>query len=237
MRKLTVLLSSLLLLQQVRGQNKQVSAAGSYYNDTASALYFNSLQETLPLYNGRVFYGYPGIHEHAFYPATGWHNGSVLFDGIWYHNMSIMYDTYMDEVIILHPTSTPVRLISDRIQQFRFENFHFERLGPYTYSGLKNGFYQRMVSGPVTVYVKRSKKIEENIVDLTLERKFVITDQYFAVKEGIYTPIYKQKSMLELVKSKRQGVVQHLKQQNLKFKKDREKAIVEMAEFYNQSSN
>lgn len=235
MRKLTVFLSFLLFLK-VSGQNLQ-SPASRPNADTALGLYLASLEETLPLHNGRVFYGYPGIHENAFYHSTGWHKGSILFDGIWYHDVSLMYDTYMDEVIILHPSSTPVRLISERIQEFRFEDFHFEHLGPRVDIALKNGFYQRVVSGPVTIYIKRSKKIEENIVDLAIERKFISTDQYFVLKDGIYTPVHKQKSLLELVKNKRQGVLQHLKQKGLKFRKNREKAIIEMAEFYNQSPN
>jgi hypothetical protein len=175
--------------------------------------------------------------EHAFFPVSGWQKGSVLFDGIWYHDLSMMYDIYMDEVVILHPSSTPVRLISERVQQFRFMDLYFERLGTANSPQLKTGFYQRMVDGPVTIYVKRTKKIEENIVDLSIERKFIPADHFFALKDGMYTAIYKQKGLLELMKDKRQGVVHHLKQQNLKFKRNREKAIFEMAKFYNQSPN
>jgi hypothetical protein len=143
----------------------------------------------------------------------------------------------MDEVIILHPSSTPVRLISERVQQFRYMDLNFERLGPENSHLLKTGFYQRLVEGPVTIYAKRTKKIEENIVDLAIERKFVPSDHFFVLKNGIYTAVNKQKGLLELMKDKRQGIVHHLKQQNLKFKKNREKAIVEMAKFYNQSPN
>ena len=102
---------------------------------------------------------------------------------------------------------------------------------------MKNGFYQRAIDGPLTIYVKRTRKIEENIVDLAIERKFDNTYLYYALKDSKYTAIGKQKSMLELVRDKRQGVVRHLKQQNLKYRRNRDKAIMEIAAFYNQSPN
>lgn len=235
MKKLTVFLC-LLSFFYAGGQNLQAPAekAGT---DSALNLYFNSLEETLPIHNGRVFYGYPGILEHAFFPSTGWQKGSVLFDGIWYHDITLMYDISQDEVIVLHPSSTPVRLISERVQEFKFNGLNFVRLYPDKDNVIKTGFYQRIVDGPVSILSKRSKKIEENIVDLAIERKFVSGNQFFALRDGIYTPIDKQKPLLELMKDKRQAVVQHLKQQKLKFRKEKEKAIIQMAEFYNQSLN
>ena len=235
MKKLTVYFS-LLFFIEASGQNLQPQP-GATGVDTAVSFYFSSLEQTLPIHNGRVFYGYPGVIEHAFFPTSGWQKGTVLFDGTWYHDLTLMYDIYMDEVIILHPSSTPVRLISERIKEFRYLDLNFERLGPDNSPLLKTGFYQRLVEGPVTIYAKRIKKIEENIVDLAIERKFVSADHFFVLKNGIYTAVNKQKTLLELMKDKKQGVVYHLKQQNLKFRKNREKAIVEMAKFYNQSPN
>lgn len=205
--------------------------------DSAIRLYFNSLEETLPIHNGRVFYGYPGILENAFFPGNGWQKGNILYDGVWYQDVSMMYDAHMDELIILHPSSTPIRLVSERVQEFHFQEHVFVRLESGSSGDIKTGFYQRMVAGPVTILAKRSKKIEENIVDLTLERRFLVTDQYYALKDGVFTLIQKQKTLLELLKEKRQGIVQHLKQQNLKFKREKEKAIIQMASFYNQPSN
>ena len=118
MKRLTALLS-IIILTEASGQNLQppLLKPGA---DTARGLYFKALDETLPIHNGRVFYGYPGVLETAFYPESGWYQGSVLYDGIWYRDVQIMYDTYMDEVVLLHPQGTPLRLISERIQKFEY---------------------------------------------------------------------------------------------------------------------
>ncbi len=204
-------------------------------SDSAAGLYFANQRETLAIHNGRVFYGYPGTVDHAFYPEAGWQNGSVLYDGIWYKDISLMYDIYKDEVVILHPTATPIRLFSERVQQFIFQEQTFVRLNPVKNNILKSGFYQRLAEGNVTIFARRYKKLEENIVDLAIERRFVGFNQYYVLKDGNYYSINKQKSLLDLLKDSRQDIVQHLKQQKLRYKDNKEKAIVQIAEFYNQS--
>lgn len=233
MRKLTAIFL-LLLAGTARSQDHVAAPAAT---DSAVQFYFRTLGETWPIHNGRVFYGYPGHVEHAFFPSNGWQKGSVHYDGVWYNDISLMYDAYMDEVIILHPSSTPIRLVSDRVLEFHYLGLSFVRLEFDNNSSMRTGFYEKLTEGPVTIFVKRTKKIEENIVDLTLEKKFVTAYQFYALKDSVFHSIQKQKSLLEIMKDKRQAVVHHLKQQNIKFRKEKEKAILEMARIYNQSPN
>ena len=59
MKKLTVLLG--LIAYMCAGGQSQLAPAPGITTDSARNLYFNTLEETLPIHNGRVFYGYPGI--------------------------------------------------------------------------------------------------------------------------------------------------------------------------------
>ena len=203
-------------------------------SDSAANFYFVNQRETLAIHNGRVFYGYPGMVNHAFYPEAGWQNGSLLYDGIWYHDISFRYDIYKDELVILHPNNTPVRLFSDRVQEFYFQGQNFVRLSQDKDNIIKSGFYQRLTNGAVTIFARRHKKIEENIVGLAIERKFVSSNRYYVLKDGRYHIINKQKSLLDLLKDNRQNILQHLSQQKLRYKDNKEKAIVEIAKFHNQ---
>jgi hypothetical protein len=208
---------------------------GPVISDSAVNIYFASQSETLAIHNGRVFYGYPGVLGDAFFPETGWQKGSILFDGTWYHDIFLRFDIYKDEVVVLHPNTTPVRIISERVQQFYFHGQDFVRLNPDNDNIIKSGFYQRLTNGAVTIFARRHKKIEENIVELAIERKFVSSSQYYVLKDGIYHVINKQKSLLDLLKDSRQNIVQHLNQQKLRYKNNKEKTIIEIAKFYNQS--
>lgn len=235
MKKLTVfllLISSFYAAgQSLEPRNRKLPEV----EDSAASLYFASQHETLAIHNGRVFYGYPIIQGFAFYPELEMQNGSLLYDGTWYHDISLLYDICKDEVVTLHPNSTLVRLFGERVLQFYFQGQTFVRLNPDKNNVIKNGFYQRLVEGNVTIFARRQKKIEEKIINNELERKFIFSSQYYVLKDGRYHVINKQKSLLDLLKDSRQNIVQHLKKQKLRYKADKEKAIVQIAEFYNQT--
>ena len=204
--------------------------------DSAAVSYFTNQSRTLAIHNGRVFYGYPGMLNYAFYPdETNWQKGSIQYDDTWYHNVSFMYDIFKDEVVILHPNTIPLRLVSGRIQKFSYQDKDFVRLSPDKGNIIKSGFYQRLVEGDATIWVKRSKRIEEKIEGNEIERRFIPADQYFVLKDGNYHVIKKQKTLVGLLKDNKQNIPQYLKQQKLKYKTDKEKTIAAIAKFYNQS--
>jgi hypothetical protein len=208
---------------------------GSTAPDSAANLYFAVLGNASAIYNGRVFYGYPGIKGDAFYPSGGWQKGSVLYDGSWHHDISLMYNIHKDEVVIRHPNSMSVCPFNERVDKFYFGEYAFVRLAPDKDNVIKGGFYQQLSKGKVTIMVARQKKIEENIVDLAVERKFVSSNTYYALKDGHYYLVDKKSSLLNLLKDKRQSIMKQLKKEKLKYKHDPEKTIISMAEFYNQS--
>ena len=78
--------------QSLDPSDKKTSEA----TDNAASLYFNSQSKTLAIHNGRIFYGYPGMIGHAFYPAPVMQTGSLLYDGTWYHDVSFIYDIHKD---------------------------------------------------------------------------------------------------------------------------------------------
>lgn len=206
--------------------------------DSAAASYYSSQSKAFAIYNGRVFYGYPGTIGHAFFPETGseWQTGSVLYDGTWYYQVPLMYDVFKEEVLILQPNGIPVRLFSERVQKFNYQDKSFIRLNPDKDNVLKTGFYQQLTQGDATVLVRRNKIIDEKIEEFEVQRRFVPVDHYYLLKDGNYYVIQNKKTMFRLLKDKKLNMGRHLKKQQLKFKRDKEKAIVAMAIFYNQSN-
>lgn len=193
--------------------------------------------ENLPIYNGRFFYRYsPSIVGIGYFPSDEWQHGSVLYDGDWYHDISILYDVYKDEVIVLHPRIVPLLIFRERIQEFKFSGLRFVRLSPDKDKVIKTGFYQLYVDGPVTIYVRRVRLLKEEISGMQVVNRFETADRFYAMKDGVFYPIHKQNDLLELMKEKRPQVTQYLKQQKLRFKTNREDYIREAALFYNQTS-
>jgi hypothetical protein len=191
--------------------------------------------ETPAIYNGRVFYGYPLINGHAFFSTDTWQKGSVLNDGIWYHDINVMFDITQQILNVQHPTLIPIQLFSERVKQFNIGEHIFVRLMPDKDNVIKSGFYQQLVKGNVTILASRVKRIEEVTSSMTLEKNFAQVNSYYVLKDGKYQPIKKQNTLLDLLRDSRQAIIRHLKQQDLRFRDNKEKAIVQIAEFYNQS--
>lgn len=202
--------------------------------DSAAHLYFATLGSASAIYNGKLFYSYPGVIGDPFYPSGGWRKGSLLYDGSWYHDMPMMYDIVKDQVVSRHPNTISICLVSERVAKFYYDGQTFVRVITDRDKVLKTGFYQQLIGGKVTIIVARQKKIEEKIVDISLERRFVSVNTYYAFKDGQYYPVTRQKSLLDLLKDKRQSILKHLKKEKLKYRHDPEKTILAIAEFYNQ---
>jgi len=204
--------------------------------DSISNLYFASQKESLPVYSGRVFYPEMMTIGHPFVFSDDWQKGTICYDGICYHDLLFKYDVYHQELLVMTPKIVPVRLVSERVQRFNLGNSTFVRYNPDEDHVLKTGFYQQLETGSITILVHYRKIVQEKIVQVTLERSLISLNSYYALKDGKYYPINSQKSLLSLFGDRRQAVTRHLKQQKVKFKRDKEKAIVLAAKFYNQSN-
>lgn len=204
-------------------------------SDSIDSLGVVTQSETPAIYNGRVFYGYPLINGHAFFSTNTWQKGSVLLDGIWYHDINMMYDINQQILNVQHPTLIPIQLFSERVKQFNVGDQIFIRLTADKDNVIKSGFYHQLVKGNVTIFASRVKRIEETMANMTLEKSFLQINFYYVLKDGKYYPIKKQNSLLDLLRDSKQAIIRHLKQQDLRFKDNKEKAIIQMAEFYNQS--
>src|SRR5690606_6762162 len=110
-------------------------------------------RSTLPIYNGRQFSGSSQQIEGFPYSfSNDWQTGSVLYDGIWYHDLPIMYDAYQDQVVAKRPNGLHFVIISENIERLLLAGHAFVRIP----CGLPTGCYHLVVEAPVTMYVKRS---------------------------------------------------------------------------------
>lgn len=204
--------------------------------DSVINIYFSKQKKELAIYNGRLFRGHEyGIEGHGFYFTSDWQTGNIQYDGIWYNNLPLRYDIYKDEVMVNHPNNIPIILFGERVQQFHFADLHFFRLKTGNKNEPSANIYQLLTDGKIKILARRSKIIEENLENKKVEKKFIDQHRYYLVKDEKYHLVRNQRSMLNLLGNRRQEILKDLRKNNIRFKKDREKAIIHMADFYNQS--
>lgn len=224
----------LFFIYQTNAQTVNLGQNGTLV-DSVMKNFVAEQRDLLPIYSGRLFYTYPAsIEGHAFFDSKDWQNGSVLYDGVWYHNLTMMFELVKEVIIVKHPNGVPISLYSERIQQFNIGKSNFIRLSADKDKVIKPGFYQVMAEGDVTLYARRSKLIEEKIVSNEIERKFVNNHHFYVYTDGVFTSIKKPKSLLALLKEKKQKVTQYMSTQNVSYKKEPERAMLMIAEYNNQ---
>lgn len=210
--------------------------ATSVKTDSVKKIYFSKQWKELAIYNGRLFRGYEyGIEGHGFYFSSDWQIGNIQYDGIWYNDLPLRYDIYKDEVMVNHPNNIPIILFGERVQQFHFAGLHFFRLKTNIKNEHSVGIYQLLSDGKIKLLSRRSKIIEENLENKKVEKKFIDQHKYYLVKDGEYHLVRNQKSVLNVLSDRRQEIIKDLKKNNIRFKTDPEKAIIHIADFYNQS--
>lgn len=197
--------------------------------------YHRYIDKQSRLYNGVEFFGYsPKIEGIPYYLENTWQRGRIVYDGIEYDTVQMMYDIVKDRIVILHFNNFfRVSLFSDKVQRFSVLGHQFVRMerDSARRSPLVTGFYDQLYTGPTSVLARRSKFIEETVKE-TLERKFVEQYAYYVFKDGNYHTVRTQKGLLSLMKDHAREVKQHLRKNKIKFRKDKENAILQAAIHY-----
>ena len=207
--------------------NGEAEAVNNYYN-------FPGLKPAL--YNGPQHYGYsPLVKGFAYYSTNEWTTGSVLYDGLLYRNMPLMYDAYADKLVVKHIYGVSFSPLSDKIQRFTLGNDVFVRLDKSS-GAPDTRFYQLSVDGAAQLYVSRIKILLEKIVDNSVEQSFISKDRFYILKESKFQHISSQSDLLDVLKDKRREVLQHIKSGNVKFRHDPNKVISSAVRYYNEIS-
>jgi len=211
--------------------------------NNAITLYKTSIGNQSPLYNGKEYYFYdPLIKGTAYFmDIKGFTPGSVNFDRGFYDNVPMLYDLYIDEVVVLlYNNFSKFTLVKQKLKSFDFLGHHFININADTIninSGTRSGFYDELYHGKISVLIKRTKNIQNSTGGSGVERYFnAITDLYLK-KDNTYYSVTGQSSLINILKNKRKELQQYIKSNQIKFRDNPEQAIVEIATYYDHLTN
>lgn len=207
--------------------------------DTATNAAYKHRIET----SGDLFYGIEHMvytqqmNGTPYFESSEWQKGSVTYNNVLHEDVMLRYDLLKDELIALHPNGFfPVTVISERVQSFTIGNQQFVFIPEINAAGLSRGFYHVLVDGKLSILVKRSKVIEEKTSVHGVERNVIAKNQYYTLKNGAASTVTGEESVIQLLGEHARAVRTHLRSRNLKFRKQKEIALFEIATYYNQLS-
>jgi len=196
------------------------------------------------LYSGPEYADYTRRYHarigHQFYGAPEPQAGSVDYNGYHYTNLRLAYDVVRDQLLLPQPSSPLLlQLVDERVNGFRLGDHRFVRLVADSASAdvLTTGYYEVLVDSACQVLARRSKRMQQKIVDGSIDVKFTPADKLLVKKGGRYYAVTKKSAALRLFADRSKEMQQYAQAQRLSFKKDRlEASVVQLARYYNRLS-
>ena len=211
-------------------------------NNTVS-LYYSSIGKQSALYNGTEYYFYdPIIKGNAYYAdVNAFTAGSVFYDNIHFSGVPMLYDIYGDQVVVfLYNHFTKYTLIKDKVSNFDFLDHHFVRIDTVTFLNnpvIKPGYYDELYGGHLQILARHSKNIQTSSSGQTSESYFNYTKDYFIRKNNIYYSFSGQGALLDILKDKKKEIQKYLKENQIKYRRNPEEAMVKIASYYDHLTN
>lgn len=199
--------------------------------------YHESIGLQAELYNGPQYEPHPGYNEgHPYFNTTSFSIGSVGYNGLVYQEVPILYDLVRNELVVRHPYGDAFSAIKEKVDSFSFSGHSFIKLIiDSTNTNLsENNFYEKLFSGRILLLANNRKYVQEQSGATTIERKIYEKVQYYLLKDGKIYPVKNKKSLLALLKDKRNELQQYIKKNNLQFRNNMKADMSQLVAYYDQ---
>lgn len=197
--------------------------------------YDRTLQGESGLYNGGDYPEYSALMpgEHPFFVSDQMAEGSILYGGQNYERTGLRYDICHDKVVVEHYYNHSIlELVSERIASFTLHNHRFIHLAQNKKDDLKDGFYDLLYDGPSRVIARHEKIMEEVKGGQRVRYQFEDNTRFYLLKDGSFRSVYSKASVFEALGGRKGEWRNFLEKEQIKFRKNRAKAISAMARHY-----
>jgi hypothetical protein len=218
---------------------KTIAQSDSSYiraiSENLSGFYVKSLNTEAPVYTGKIYYKYPfkiSNNGHSYFLESKFSKGNIFYDGKFYPDVSLLYDILQDQLILLyHDNYSSIIPLKEKVARFSFLDREFINVNSENPSLMPNGYYESLYkSNNVNLLAKRSKAIKKTVESGAIQYSVISADDYFLLKDGSINKVNKKRAFLKLLK--RTGNQQYLKDNNLNFRRDKERWIIALAKYY-----
>ncbi|GAB3994356.1 hypothetical protein GCM10028807_31930 [Spirosoma daeguense] len=176
------------------------------------------------------------IKVHPYYVAENLQTGTVLYNGINYENVLMLYDIVRDELAVQPPDGAyRLRLRNEKIARFSFDKHTFTRIVADSATGIRTGFYELLHDGKVKALAKRQKEVLEDISTGVYKGEYLPKDRFYVFKDNTYHEVKTKSSLLRLFPDQSKELRKFIRTNKLKFKNElREEAITKVTQRYDE---
>lgn len=230
----------IVLILKTQGQSAlQDSSINGRAYGLALKQYHSYLDPEPNLYRGGQYaeYAFMLKEGHPYFGEERLRKGTVVYNGILYDNVLLLYDEVKDLLVIPDPLKVfKISLISYQVDSFTIEDHSFVRLNDsLNRSQPENGYYEQLYKGHVSLLKRERKIVQEDISNLAEGvRRFIEVHVSYYVKRGNeYYPVNNKSSLLYALKDKNKEARKFIRQNHLNLRKDKENTLVKVVTWYN----
>lgn len=207
----------------------------------ALAIYETGVGVQTHLYNGTEYIDYkkPHFEGDQFFVSKAAARGNIFYDGAWHTGVPMIYDIVTDEVVVPHNSSgLLLKLITSKIDTFQLHGHTFVRLEADSANeeALQPGFYDLLHSGDNQFLIRRSRNMQDKATPTGMEGEFRVGDKFYIRKDGNYYEVNSKRSVYKVFKERKKQLQQYARSKRLKFRKQREEAILALTRYYDSLS-
>ncbi|HXB05721.1 MAG TPA: hypothetical protein VNW04_01360 [Puia sp.] len=191
----------------------------------------------------------PSLYRGALYPEYAYQiktghpyfedsliRGALLYNGVLYEHIPLIYDVVLDVVVINDPYNIwKIALNREHLDSFTVENHSFVRIGDsLNPTAPRNGFYEQLYRGRVRLFRKETKSIqmEASWAGLQFEKYTLTVISYYLKKGETYYAVNNRQSLLTALKDKSSQVKKFIRSNHLRMRNDKENTLVKVITWY-----
>jgi len=229
-----LLLPAEIRAQSQFSQNDSLVESRAYNN--AVSQYHAYLKPEPGLYRGNRYheYAFQLAEGHPFYGDGKAHKGSVLYNGILYEDLTLLYDMVKDLVVMPSPFGAyKLYLISSQVDSFTIEDHSFilvkDSLNP---TAPHNGFYEQLYKGKIRL-LKKNKKVVREDLQLSGVRQYIDSSLSYYIKKGdAYYAVHNKRTLLYAFSDRSRELNRFIRQNKLSIRKDLENTLIKVSAWY-----
>ncbi len=224
MMKLYVWLCFMILgWQQLSAQDSLLLHAASYLGSVSNyaAIFSGNRQQPLT---------FPTTN-HQYFKKQDYVTGRLSYAGIVYPGVSLRWDLYRDELVILSPSNFNIVLKSENIDFAEIHGYRMFYLHPDTLVGCPSaGNYILLYSGDYRLLEKLTNNLfkDENSQRNRYIYYFSLSTKFYLQKDGSYYRIKNQRTLLKTLGTHRRELRRFIRANDLSYKHGAEEMVLKV---------
>ncbi|MDJ0363801.1 hypothetical protein QMK33_01455 [Hymenobacter sp. H14-R3] len=187
----------------------------------AGEVYARIVRPESLLFSGPEYADYvqPGAKSHPFFLDAAPQPGTVVYRGAAFGDVPLRYDLALGQVVASYPgQAAAYTLVPGGVSAFTLGGHRFVRLvADSAGQTLPTGYYDLLLSGPVSLLASHTKKIQRTYVQQELRLEYGQTDKLYVRTARTTAEVSSLKNLLALLPAHKDEVQRYAQQHKLSF--------------------